>query len=377
MGAASCSQNVEETDLGATATNQIGFMTNTTRADVVTIDDLKDDGFVVYGMRSSDTGSWDDEMNDSNSYVFGTDWGWSGAKPTWPEEGSSDYPIYFYAYYYDAAAGGVSIDDSSVGNLVATYAPPTNGQTDIVTATSTATVRPVGDRLPLIFKHILSKVNFTITTGTGVVTHTQAVGFNNICNERDYLVADEDWDDQEADALGNYAYLETQNTAYSSANGDFAGTYGNLMMLPQSTTSWQPAADLATVTGSHIYLIYRAEMGDDKNAIGYEDAANHPNFSSTRDKDLAGTPLFVKVGYPLGDSTFDLVAGQSYNYDINLGVAGATNGYLIDENYYDEDGNRTELPVEGLDINDPITSGYINFTVSVEEWTNDSGVDML
>ncbi len=368
--AASCTEVSEQSGSTTAVQNPIGFLSNTTRADVLTIDDLKGDkdGFIVYGMMA-DGDTWDTEMNSSNSYTFATgEWAWSGATPEWPDESGDSYPINFYAYYYDTSAAGITITDDSEELLAVNYIAPTDGQTDILVASATADVRPTGDKLPLIFNHILSKVNFSIKVGEGTKVHTQAVGFNQICDNRDYNISDELWSDNLDTGSDDYPYLLTANTAIDSSVADIEGSYGNLMLLPQTTTSWDPEDDAAVVEGAHIYLIYRAEMGSDVNAVGYENAANHPNYNAEEYSKYAGSPLFVKVGYPLGDEDFVIEAGMSYDYEINLGVSGATNGYLIDEYYYDENGDVTEFLVEGRDLNDPISNGYINFTVSVAEW---------
>ncbi|MFR9503662.1 MAG: fimbrillin family protein [Rikenellaceae bacterium] len=382
LSVASCTKEETQQVDSSTAQNQIGFLSNTTRADILTLSDLQDDdnGFVVYGIKNG-VGTWDEEMDGSNYYSYVNDyWGWTESSPMWPTD-SDDYPIDFYAFYFTldedqvAADKGIKITNDNQSALAITYAAPTAGQTDILAASATAEARPSGDRLPLTFNHILSKVNFDITTGEEVTVYTQAVGLNSICNERSYMLSSSSWANQSASAIDDYPYLTTQNPAVDSSEDKISKVATNLMLLPQTTTSWDPSAGESTVSGSHIYLIYRAEEGENLNAIGYSDASLHPDYNEETDYAYYKEPLFVMVGYPLGETDFVLKQGQSYNYNISLGTDGATNGYLIDEYYYDKKGNRTKFLVENKDVNDPISDGYINFTVAVNSWI-ESDVDM-
>ncbi len=383
----SCTQeSVESTTSSARAINQIGFLSNTTRANTLTISTLQgdEDGFAVYGVYNNDS-AWHTDMDGENNYTYASgDWAWKGNTPEWPTDDASAnsinsyYPINFYAYYTTEELGddsGITLTDNGITDLALSYEAPTDGQTDILVATATANARPTGDRLPLVFNHILSKAKFALSIGEKMTMHTQSLGFNNICSNRTYSITGSDWEDQGTD-IDNYPYLETTNTALilTSSNSSFDSSYGDLMLLPQTTTSWDTDDDSDEVTGCHIYMLYRAEYDGDVNAIGYEDASDHPNYDSTNSEmsKYDGEPLFVKVGYPLGDTDFVLKTGYSYSYNINMGTTDATNGYLLDDVYYDADGNPTEFEIEGKVVGDPISNGYINFTVSVKEWVESS-----
>ena len=118
--------------------------------------------------------------------------------------------------------------------------------------------------------------------------------------------------------------------------------------------------------------------------IGYSQAQNHPGFLGS-DLQAGGYPatgpLFVKVGYP-----FDLqwIAGSGYTYYIALnGDDTTTGGYLIDQNYYDRSGNRTDLVVGDNDgdgdpespvVPDPvITNGSdIHLVPIVSDWDEET-----
>ncbi|MFI3316424.1 MAG: fimbrillin family protein [Rikenellaceae bacterium] len=366
--AVGCSQD-EGTDLTASSSeNIIGFMTNTTRAETLTLTHLQEDdaGFAVYGIKNGN-GSWDGQMDGSNFYSYVTgDWDWTGSKPAWPSE-STDYPINFYAFY-PTTASGMSVDDNSESQLAITYQAPTDGQSDILVASATTDERPVGDKLPLTFNHILSKVNLNVVTDETYVVYTQALGLNQICNERQYKVATGAWESQAASDNDNFPYMLTQDPAVDSSSDDIVASYGDLMLLPQTTDSWDPESSSESVEGAHLYVIYRAEDVKGADLIGYEDASSHPDYNPDTDSAIADMALFVMVGYPLGETDFTYESGKGYTYNINIGVENATNGYLIDDYYYDEGGNKTKFEVEGKDIGDAISDGYINFTVTVNSW---------
>ncbi len=364
-------------------TNSIGFISNTTRADIITLDELKDDGagFVVYATNGNSPTVWNTEIKGKNNYIFNdTDntWEWDSTTPKWSDD-SADYDMNFYAYYA-ADYTDIVADDTTIGAVDVAYTADVDGQVDLLTATASVSTRPAGDKVALTFKHILSKIDFGVVVGTDVTTHIQAVGFSTICNNRSYKIATDVWDVQPTNATddySDYSYLDTTKDAISnSADGSIAGTRGSLMMIPQTTTSWAPASS-ATPKDAYIYIIYRLEQGTNLNSIGYADAANHPDFDSVANADLDGDPLFVKVGYPVADGDMEWESGNAYTYNINLGTTSATNGYLIDEYYYDEDGNPTDLEVENKEIGDPISDGYINFIVDVEDWNDAVESDLL
>ncbi len=161
------------------------------------------------------------------------------------------------------------------------------------------------------------------------------------------------------------------------------------MLMPQSAATGAPAAwDLTETTlgtNAYIEVIYRITEGT-ANYIGYTNAVayltDYPAFvngsttwgSWTRLGEGGGTEyngaLFIKVGFQL---TVNWTPGKGYTYNICLGTADSTNGHYTDTTYYDQDGNDTGIPVIGPDgepveQGDPVTSGIINFLISVTNW---------
>jgi hypothetical protein len=99
---------------------------------------------------------------------------------------------------------------------------------------------------------------------------------------------------------------------------------------------------------------------------------------------LNGTPLFVKVGFPLPTNWEQ---SKTYTYTIYLGTPTASGGILIDGNFIDNTGAATDLPVVYPNPNppfEPILPGEpivdldqpITFTVEVTGWSNASGISI-
>lgn len=370
--AASCSQDESVDYSAATSGNTIDFMSSTSRATTLVLDDLKGaaDGFVVYATDSDDeTAGWYSTIDGTVNYAFADNiWGWkSSTKPIWPESG---YPLNFYAYYTVASAPEfVATADAATPAASFTYNAPAALQHDILVAKATTDVRPVGDKLPLTFTHALSKVSFDVEVGSGFTVYTQSIGFNNIGSSRQYQLTGSGWAGDAATPI-DYSFIATKNPAIASTTA-IVGDNGDLMLLPQVSDSWDTESD-ASVGGSHIGMIYRAVDSSMKDVVGYTDASTHPNYDSSNPDHTKynGRPLFIKVGYPLGGDTqkLTLEEGNSYNYAIKLCDAGTSNGYVADKFLYDDEGKPTTLPVVEKEIGDPVFDGYIDFTVDVKPW---------
>lgn len=382
MVATSCTQD-EESSNAQSNPNQIGFYTNTTRASVVNLATLEASptGFVVYAAGGNTPTAWFTGIDGTNNYkkTAGV-WGWNSGSPMWPTA-STGYPMNFYAYFVSSPTG-----------LTFTPAPPTPtamtgsytiqpeaSQVDFLAAKATVLSKPASGMLPITFKHILSKINFGVIPGNGVTVYLQSINVNNVGNQRSYNFLAEDWTTaQPATFLANYFYKTMTKPATQLTGVDPAEvavqnvipTYSNLMLMPQIATTWAPTTGVAAAN-AFMGVIYRLQTASDVNAVGYAVANSHPDYSTlnpTIQTALNNKPLFVKVGYPFAPNSMTWVKGKGYTYNICLGTAGATNGYVADTFYYDENGNPTPLTIIGKDKGDPISSGKINFIVNVTDW---------
>ncbi len=370
-----CTTDVTESVAPTTIDNVVGFMSSTTRASIATLTTIQDDGngIVIYGTSGDSPSGWYTDVDGTNNYIYSSDvWGWKGNDVPWPSE-TTGYPMKFYAIYASDYTN-VSTSDTDITALSMEYTAGSDSQIDLLTASTSADARPSGDKLPLVFNHSLTKISFSITSGDGIDAYIQATGVNGVSNKCTVaLTEDDEWEttEEEGNSSGEYSYLDT-TLAESPTSGSITGTNGDLMLIPQTSTNWVPMG--TTLEDGYIYILYRLASSDNANIVGYTNAANHPMFDEDANSDLNNEPLFVKVGYPLSsDDEFTWEAGLAYTYDINLGTTGATNGYLLDTRYYDEEGNPTDLLIETTDLYDPLTDGYIDFIISVNIWDDTAG----
>lgn len=376
--ATSCSKD-EESSVTKSDPNQIGFYTNTTRSSVVDLPALgaSATGFVVYGASGAAPTTWFTGIDGTNNYKkTGANWGWAGTAPSWPTA-TTGYPMNFYAYYASSYTG-LTLTAPTPAAMVGAYTiQPEATQVDFLAAKASAVSKPASGMLPLTFQHILSKINFGVIPGYGATVYVQSMNVNNVGNLRSYDFRAGDWTAaQPATFVAKYFYKTTATPATpligidateAAVQNVVPSNGGNLMLMPQTATTWTPVSGTAAAN-AYMGIIYRLTTASDPNAVGYTVANSHPNYNPVTHAALSGKPLFVKVGYPFAPSTMTWVKGKGYTYNICLGTANASNGYIVDDVYYDELGNPTTLPIIGKTEGDPISSGTINFIVNVTPW---------
>lgn len=382
MVATSCTQD-EESSNAPLNPNQIGFATNTTRAAVANLAALEasTSGFVTYAASGAAPTGWYPNIDGLNNYKkTGGVWGWSAGSPDWPTT-AAGYPMSFYAYFASSYVGlALPTPTPTPTSMTGSYIiQPEANQVDFLAAKATALSKPASGMLPLTFNHILSKINFGVIPGSGTTVFLQSIGVNNVGNQRSYNFLSGDWTIAQPTAFtSNYSYKNTTTPATTLVGIDpteviaqnVVPSTPNLMLMPQTATTWTPVTGVAPAN-AYMGTIYRLQTATDVNAVGYASANSHPNYSSqnsTIQATLNGKPLFVKVGFPFAPSTMAWVKGKGYTYNICLGTAGATNGYIVDNFYYDENGLPTTLPIIGKSKGDPISNGKINFIISVTDW---------
>jgi hypothetical protein len=346
--AVGCAENRTVDENTIVDPNAIGFELGTgkvTRATSMTTTLLQNDtnGFGVFAFTGS--GSEEDPFVDyitNGVYVYNqvsAEWQWKGNDEVWPTE---DYPIHFAAYYPESATT-LTLDDNSPSYTIAGVA----NQVDYLAAQKlNVNTRPANSKVTLNFQHILSRIDFTVTPGAGVNVPVQSIAVKQVANTAEYNYADMDWESLVETYTNDYQYMATKKPA--RLPDAVAGDNGSMMLMPQNLTevAWPrvddgPAPDDGESYIEAIYRVYESDS-DGGDVIGYSIANNHPYYDAERDAHLNGEPLFVKVGYPLATPWED---GKAYTYVLHLGNPNYIGGYLIDENFYDEDGIRTDLPV--------------------------------
>ncbi len=380
--AVSCSTEDVQDVAAASTTNTIGFIANTTRGSIITLDDMTSttDGFAVYATNGNEPTAWNSDIDGTNNYAYDGGWSWSGTDAEWPDD-SADYPMNFYAYYPDTD-GIVSATAPDNVTLSITAANELTSQIDYLAATAEADARPTGDKLALSFEHILSKVNFAIVPGYETMVYIPRVGTVATGSNGSYEVVSGTWSSADSPATDDFDLLSYDDEVMTFTGSDASETTAQtikaneyLMMVPQTTTSWTPTSGVDP-SESYALVLYRITDTDGTDLIGYTTANDHPDYDSDNDSAYDGKALFVMVGYPLGANSYTWDMGKAYLYKINLGTDGASNGYLLDDSYYDEDGNDTDLTIDDKEPGDPVSDGNIDFTVTVGDWGDETSTDL-
>jgi len=391
----SCMDNIIE-DVNIFPAEFIGFTTTTTRASSANLSVIQKDktGFRVFATGGKTPVKWysdgENGIDGFNHHRY-SDGKWGFDRPVKWSKVSADYPKTFYAYYPASSVGFQAFNEtfSPDVSLTALYTvQPEGSQEDLLVAKTTAVTRPASGTVGLVFHHILSKINFGIISGAGSVPYIQSLQVVNAKTQRGFDFVSGDWYTPAAGSLASYLYygkppagggaIAVFMPTYldgSTANPFYKGAHNNnLMLMPQTSNSWKPQSGLKPneESGGYVCLIYR--MNTDTCIVGMDHATQHPDWTA-KGAGYSG-PLFVKAGFPLptdAAGNFTWQKGYGYLYNIVLGTYDSSNGYILDENYYDENGDRTDLPL--LEIReeyklpgDPLNDGNIHFILNVVEW---------
>ncbi|MGL4332203.1 MAG: fimbrillin family protein [Bacteroidales bacterium] len=304
-------------------------------------------------------------------YVADGQWEWEN-----DQEWSSvkKYPLIFNAVYPHQSTTDTEGFEYSVSSEAAE-------QIDLLHARTQANTRPANGSVPFAFKHILSRIDFKVLTDPSVKAYIQSVKIWNVCKSAPYHFA-EGWKEKKAVEHESFTYMQVQNPAQSvSGSATLVGKVTDaMMMMPQQVADapvWvNPATwnEQALEKGAYIELVYRLTDHQGNDITGYEDAKEHPNYPSGG---VGPEQLFIKVAYPLQAAW---KSGTKYTYTISLGTKDSSGGINTEDNFVDENGKDTELPVidpnPGTDPSEPINPGepvtdadkVIDFTIGINPW---------
>ena len=400
---ASCAKNEVE-QINEQNPDVISFSSTTARATINNLATLQADaaGFQVLG-KTTGASSWFSSggtIDGTNNYGFAASaWGWVGTPAKWPLV-STDYPMDFYAIYPPSASVTKNATTPTITDAI-TIAGTVAAQKDLLAAKASTASKPADGKLSLTFKHILSKINIGVIAGNGKTVIIQEAGAQNVYNKASYDYVAGTWLASPV-ITGNvgYEYFKGLVAAAKSITGVAAETAepiyaaavtnAHMMLMPQTHASWNPTS--GTVSNSYISMTYRLKgaAGDE---VGYTDATDYltdyPDFvdvtawSSYSGISSGATPygtkpFYIKVGFPLATAggNFTWAPGKGYTYNLCLGTLGSSNGYYVDDTYYDEDGNDTGIPIKGIVIGDPVSDGIINFKVDVTDWDNTAPIPL-
>ncbi|MDR2564128.1 MAG: fimbrillin family protein [Prevotellaceae bacterium] len=371
-----CSKDRETSVNTGTDPKAIGLAVSTgiVRASDNTILTLQNSS-VGFGVVAKTAGGTKTHINNELHKFVASEWEW--ADPTghdwklWPTA-ETDYPMDFYGYY--PAPSGFSLDASSLEKEYIIQGEAS--QVDYLAASKrNILMRPASGKVSLDFKHITSKIRFNILCDQNADVFVQSIAIRNVGDTRSFKYASFEWGNEPATFASSYEYLTLQRPAIVYADS-IKGSNGPLMLMPQDLalrTPWDPSSANAAPTGeSYIEVVYRVKNGSD-DMVGYSDADDYPGGSGST---IANphSPLFVKVAYPL-PTKWELC--KAYTYILYLGHAGGSGGNLIEDNFVDENGNDSGLPVVHPDdpkvpikVPDQIVDlkKPIGFNVIVSDW---------
>ncbi|MCL2072331.1 MAG: fimbrillin family protein [Marinilabiliaceae bacterium] len=377
---ASCTKD-EVINVNNPASNSIGFEISTgkTRAITADIDLLKSDanGFGIFATNGSDS----ELFIDNGKYKYNSAnylWSWEGKSRNWPESEDEDdniedyYPINFYAYY--------PYSETELGeDLLHSYeiAETPELQLDLLAAKNVDILsRPETNLVPLSFKHILSKIDFRVISNEDFTVVIQSIAVKNVGKDGTFDYSEIMWAAAPEEFNTSFSYLKAADKkdnifAGNTTAVNVEGTSGALMLMPQDLSGRKWDKTIANLNNlSYIEVVYRIfRISDGSDVVGYTNAEDHPMY-----EELGSTvtgPLFVKVGYPLPTNW---LMNKAYKYDIYLDGS-SSGGIVIDEDFVDEDGEDSDLPVvdpeteEPIEPEDPIFNfKQIGFDVVVIDW---------
>ena len=369
--AGGCSKD-EVNSVNSSDANSVGFEISTgkTRAEVVNLDALQksSEGFGVFALNGTAAATFID--NKAYKYEGGA-WKWAELNMLWPTK-ESGYPVSFYAYFPKA-------NTTLTSTLTADYtiAETPEKQVDLLAANQVGVAdKPYTGDVLLAFRHILSKIDFKVVTGSKVTVEVQSISIRNVGNTGKFSFANLGWATPPQSWNSGFSYMtapvkDANKFAGQTAAKDVTGSSGALMLVPQNLSGrgWDK-----TIPGLNyssyievVYRVYETETG--KDVVGFSDATDHPEYGSSS---VTG-PLFIKVGYPLPT---DWLMGKAYAYTIYIADGTSSGGNLIEGTFIDENGDGTNLivvypetgePIEPPDVIFPENS-VIGFVVSVENW---------
>jgi len=406
----SCSQNDQEVvNIPTSDAISLNPSTAVTRASVTNFNTLQTstDGFRVYATSGALTAWYQDadgKRIDGNNHhkwdnVSGK-WGFEYPGVKWPTD-ASGYPMTFWAIYpvsHTAMTIAPTNPTSTDLSLNVTIPAHLDNQIDILSTKGSTNVKPATANLSLNFKHILSKVNFKVSTTENDVRDSafvQAVGFNGIYNANNFNVISQGWNGNGHTGKTEFNYYNrfipesTPNNTILEVvkfnNIEDAPFYPgatdkNMMLLPQSPDMWKPQVgvtppgNLPKTGDAYVRVMYRFELTTDKDYIGFRSALDHPDYegSEAQDKGYVG-PLFVLAGY-----TYEGIWVEGKGFMYNIPLPGTSGGRLLDERLYDDKGNPTDLTLPGGEEGEPIitTDEYIHLIPVVTEWGDDIEKDL-
>lgn len=248
----------------------------------------------------------------------------------WPGDNTT---LSFYAFSPAAPGGTVKLTTDEKTMTGFSPASAIADQVDFITATATGTKdENEATGVPLKFDHRLAQITVLAKTDNSAYTYkVTGIRVGQPVSQADFDFTSNGW------TLGSdkAIYDETYSTPVelNSVPVSVMGAGGNLMLIPQQLTAWNPATDTSN-TSKGAYLAIKLQINTVAGAQVYP-------FPSETDCEWAAIPI-----------SDNWEAGKRYVYTLDL-THGA--GY-VDPN--DPDPGK------------PVLGGPIKFTVDVTDWVD-------
>lgn len=286
----------------------------------------------------------------------------------WPS-----YELKFFAYAPINDIGTVSIDQNAQTINGFTPASDVAQQKDLLVSCNTGTKDAnEGTGVEMNFKHALSQIeikakcsnpNIKIEVkGIRIVNPASSGNFTfpNTATQLGYTLPQGNWTDLKG--TNNSAYkIKTSSDNVELTNEAKSLMFGenNFMLIPQHLTAW---TGKGSTDGAYISVLCRIYS---KNGDQYTLLYPQPTTGDNKDN---------KFGYASVAINTDWQPGKKYIYTLEFCSAdtNGNGGGLIDPKPDTEDKDVDPNPKDGSEGGDPVLNGPIKFTVTVDNWVDET-----
>lgn len=336
LALASCSKDeTTDTNLG----NAIDFRSAMqTRASEMTIEDLTSFAVTAIDEKAQNYFTDVEFAKAENTYV-------STPAYYWPSNGS-ELDFFAYSPSKDVLGGTMSITGTEQKLIDFVPATAIANQQDFITATATGSIADEGTGVALNFAHQLAQIEVQAKNmHDGYVFKVRGVRIGKPVSKGTFDFTTSAW--ELASDKSNYEVTYTTDKVLDDNAVSIMGDEnGNAMLLPQELVGWESETD-PTNTGAGAYLAVNVQI---------ETAAGARIYPAVGDYDWVAVPI---------STTWE--AGQKYIYTLDFSKGA---GQVDPE-------KPTPDPEDPFNPGDEILGSAIEFTVSVEPWTDASvGVEM-
>lgn len=286
----------------------------------------------------------------------------------WPS-----YDLKFFAYAPTTGIGTVDITNGA--QQITGFTPDADvaQQKDLLIAYNTGTkAANEGSGVPMNFKHALSQIEIKAKcSNPNIKIEVKGIRIVNPATSGKFTFPTEETTPQFALNQGNWTELTGANTSAYKVKGSSiielnenakSLMFGenNFMLIPQQLTPW---AETTNTAGAYISVLCRIyNVNGDETTLLYP----QPTTNDSKEGKYAYASVAINTNW---------VPGKKYIYTLEFCSADTdgNGGGLIDPNPDNEnDPDVDPNPKEGSEGGDPVLNGPIKFTVTVDDWADET-----